>query len=470
MEPFNYEDLKAFGTPLPYDIESRKQHGDFAGALRLIDLRLGRSIGGNLRARLRTEREILRVLPEDYPYTREEAFRQVQSALPELTGEQFDALQDAGRIDWIYVNGEEHFLSSAAGTIRNDLEKAHRRETAARRGSEFEEGSHLQDSIRRMQSNGSDAFRFTVRFTLRIQDEAFRPGHVKVYLPVVCGCDYVSDIGLLQTSSPLFYLAPEDAPIRTICYEEDMEENHEFFVEFSYTSWSIFHDLWSEEALEANRQASASPAPAWEVRPGDLSESLPHLVFTPFLKDTAAWITAGMETPLEKARAIYEYITSAVTYSYVRSYCTIENLSEYAILNQRGDCGLQALSFIVLCRICGIPARWQSGNECCNGTVSCHDWAMVYLQPWGWLYCDPSYGGSAYRCGAPIRRRHYFGNLDPYRVPSCREFQVQLDPPMTYFRADPYDNQSGEVEYDNGSLTEHEFTIRKKLVSAEHLP
>ena len=508
MEPFHYEDLRALGTALPCDIESRKQFGDFEGALRLTEQWLRRDIPENLRARLHVEREILRVLPLEYPLAYEEAYEKVHALLPDLTPERFRQLQDEGRIDWIYVNGKEHFISSAAGTIRNDLEKARRREEGIVRGSEFEENSPLQDVIRRMQENGEDAFRFKIIYALRIRDEAFRPGPVKVYLPVVCGCDYVSDIELLHTSSGSFYLSPEDAPIRTICFEEDMEENHEFSVTFSFTSKSRYHDLWSAEALEANRRAegitisgkkpganTAEGTLISEERPGtcgeetegspppdqrserfdpvfpagDLSESLPHLVFTRFLKDLAAEITAGLETPLEKARAIYDYITSEVTYSYVRSYCTIENLGEYALLNQRGDCGLQALSFIALCRICGIPARWQSGNECCDGAVSCHDWAMVYLRPWGWLYCDPSYGGSAYRCGAPIRRRHYFGNLDPYRIPSCREFQVQLDPPMTYFRADPYDNQSGEVEYEDRSLAENEFTTRKTLLSAEHL-
>ena len=211
------------------------------------------------------------------------------------------------------------------------------------------------------------------------------------------------------------------------------------------------------------------PYPSEDVLPQDLDEQQPHIRFTPFMKDLALTITEGLETPLEKARAIYEYITTKVTYSFVRCYFNIENLGEYAAMNRKGDCGLQGLMFITLCRCLGIPARWESGNEFFNCEPGSHDWAMVYLAPFGWLFVDPSYGGGAYRSGEIWRQRHYFGNLDPFRLPSNSQFQKQLDPPMTYFRDDPYDNQCGEIEYADGSLTGHEFTDTRKLVSKQHL-
>ena len=45
----------------------------------------------------------------------------------------------------------------------------------------------------------------------------------------------------------------------------------------------------------------------------------------------------------------------------MREYFTISNISEYAATNLKGDCGVQAILFITLCRIAGIPAKWQSG-------------------------------------------------------------------------------------------------------------
>ena len=37
----------------------------------------------------------------------------------------------------------------------------------------------------------------------------------------------------------------------------------------------------------------------------------------------------------------------------MREYFTISNISEYAATNLKGDCGVQAILFITLCRIAG---------------------------------------------------------------------------------------------------------------------
>lgn len=472
MEPFRYNDLEALSTALPTDIESRKQFGDFEGEARLIEQWLQKDISENLKSKLRVEREILRALPSDYPYPYEEAFEKAKTVIPDLTPEKFRELQDKGRIDWIYVNGKEHFIHSMVGTLRNDLSNEERRIKAGTPHVETPESApdnKFWQSLIDMKKNGSDSWRFRIRFTLRVDDDAFRPGKIKVYLPVVCACDYVSDIRILETSSDHYILADEHAPQRTICYEEDIQENHDFFVEYEYTVTSVYHDLWTSEAVEANRAAMNLPYPEDQVKPEDLAEQQPHILFTPFMKDLALKITAGCETPLEKARAIYEYITTQVTYSFVRCYFNIENLGEYAAMNRKGDCGLQGLMFITLCRCLGIPARWESGNEFCDADPGSHDWAIVYLAPFGWLYVDPSYGGGSFRSGEIWKQRHFFGNLDPFRLPSNSQFQKQLDPPMTYFRDDPYDNQAGEVEFEDGSLTGYQFTSTRKVTKEEHL-
>lgn len=336
MEPFRYNDLEALSTALPTDIESRKEFGDFDGEARLIEQWLQKDISENLKAKLRVEREILKRLPSDYPYSFEEAYERAKTVIKDLTPEQFRELQDKGRIDWIYVNGKEHFIHSTAGTLRNDVEHAARKEKGGALRTEAPEsapGNTFWQSLIDMKKNGSDSWRFRIRFTLRVDDDAFRPGKIKVYIPVVCACSYVSDIKILETSSDHYILADENAPQRTICYEEDIRENHDFFVEYEYTVKSVYHDLWTEEAVSANRAEMNKPYPAEEVKPEDLAEQQPHIRFTPFMKDLALKITEGCETPLEKARAIYEYITTQVTYSFVRSYFTIENLGEYAAMN-----------------------------------------------------------------------------------------------------------------------------------------
>ena len=118
---------------------------------------------------------------------------------------------------------------------------------------------------------------------------------------------------------------------------------------------------------------------------------------------------------------------------------------------------MQALLFITLCRCAGIPARWQSGLCAEPNDVGMHDWAMFYVAPHGWMFADPSYGGGAHRAGNEARRVHYFGNLDPYRMVANCEFRAPLDPPKAHWRHDPYDNQAGEIEYDDRGLRGPEY-------------
>ena len=272
MEPFRYNDLEALSTALPTDIESRKEFGDFDGEARLIEQWLQKDISENLKAKLRVEREILKRLPSDYPYSFEEAYEKAKTVIKDLTPEQFRELQDKGRIDWIYVNGKEHFIHSTTGTLRNDVEHAARKEKGGALRTEAPEsapGNTFWQSLIDMKKNGSDSWRFRIRFTLRVDDDAFRPGKIKVYIPVVCACSYVSDIKILETSSDHYILADENAPQRTICYEEDIKENHDFFVEYEYTVKSVYHDLWTEEAVAANRAEMNKPYPEEEVKPED---------------------------------------------------------------------------------------------------------------------------------------------------------------------------------------------------------
>ena len=102
--------------PLPADIARRKEMGDLAGAIRLIDRRLEQCRQPLLAPRLEAERLRLNRLPRDYPYSRKEALSMIRAEWPQCTEEQFDALVDGGRIDWRMIDGElrchERFLES----------------------------------------------------------------------------------------------------------------------------------------------------------------------------------------------------------------------------------------------------------------------------------------------------------------------------------------------------------------------
>ena len=87
-----------------------------------------------------------------------------------------------------------------------------------------------------------------------------------------------------------------------------------------------------------------------------------------------------------------------------------------------------------------------------------HDWAEVYVSPWGWLPVDVSYG--LQESADPKIREFYFGHLDSYRLIVSLDYGWPLDPSKKYLRSEPADFQRGEVEIDGRNLYFDEWEWR----------
>lgn len=106
------ETFRSLNVGLPEDILRRKLHGDFAGAVRLIDQRLaGDNIPQGLRDCMTAQREMMLRTPPDYPFTRDQALARVREHIPDFTEEEFDQRVDAGKIGWIYLEGQPHYFA-----------------------------------------------------------------------------------------------------------------------------------------------------------------------------------------------------------------------------------------------------------------------------------------------------------------------------------------------------------------------
>jgi Transglutaminase-like superfamily len=133
-----------------------------------------------------------------------------------------------------------------------------------------------------------------------------------------------------------------------------------------------------------------------------------------------------------------------------QEYSTIPSLSAKGLTVRRGDCGVQGTSFITLCRAAGVPARWQSGWQTKPGDLNMHDWSEIYIEPWGWLPADASYG--VMKSDDPPVRDYFCGHIDPYRMIVNLDYGRTLDPPKHSFRSEPIDFQRGEIEIDGHNL------------------
>ena len=232
----------------------------------------------------------------------------------------------------------------------------------------------------------------------------------------------------------------------------------DFTLEYTVTQRPRYVDPL-DESLRGPIYPDARP-----VCPEDLAEQPPHIAFTPFIRSLARELAGSEGDPVRVARRFYDYITQNVTYAFMRPYLLLERGAEYTAVNLRGDCGMQAMLFIALCRAVGIPARWQSGLYAKPGDVGSHDWAEFYSERLGWLPVDCSFGGGANREGNETRRAFYFGNLDPWRMVANRVYYAPFAPEKKYPRIDPYDNQRGEIETENRGLMGGEFRTRYEML------
>jgi transglutaminase-like putative cysteine protease len=370
-------------------------------------------------------------------------------------------VDEAGLAEWIYLDGEKHYIHNI---VRNVTQKD--REIAHRAGLDTAgdaEKQLLKETIAQIRSQDSDTWEFSMRQTIRLRDELFQPGmKLKAHLPIPARLYQTVDTEVTSCSAGVASIDAEDGLYRAVCFEDTLEENREFAVTYTYAVTAKYHDFSREDYESALASEQKEPENLEQYT----AEQYPHIRFSPYLRSLAEQIVGKETDALSKARKIYDYITQNVNYSYMRDYFLLEDIPQYCARNLRGDCGVQALLFITLCRICGIPARWQSGLYTIPGSVGPHDWAMFYVQPYGWLFADPSFGGSAFRDGDEERRKFYFGNLDPFRMTANHAFQHGFANPKRFLPIDPYDNQTGELESDTRGFGKDEVIHTSELLSA----
>ena len=457
-------DLAYLSVGLPDEVKMYHFSGDFSGEIAAIDRWLSRSVPECLRKRLEIQRIFAVQLREDYPLTRADVVKGIQARYPAADETTLDTFIASGNVDYILQNGEMRFQHQAVSNIF----KTHTHELEQLQDPTYQrpdETAVVPDTIRIMREKGSRAYRYEVEYWMKLHPHAEKPGQtLRLWFPYPVACDSQpeGEIRLISSSHPVTVTGTVH---RTAYMEVPCEAGGTYTVRYSFVNRAKY------TAVDLAR--TAYPPVGEGLTSDELAyytgEQYPHIRITPFVRMLASEIAGEERDPLRLARRVYDYICEHIRYSYVRDYLLIENIPEFVLMNGYGDCGTMALAFITLCRALGIPAKWQSGSACSPDSIGSHDWAMFYVAPYGWLYCDPSYGEGAARAGNEIRRDHYFANLDPFRLVASNEFQQPLTPDKVFCRMDPYDNQCGEAEYEDSNIFFEDREHGRRVVFAEEI-
>jgi len=169
--------------------------------------------------------------------------------------------------------------------------------------------------------------------------------------------------------------------------------------------------------------------------------------------ELAVKVTEGKTTPLDKSRAIYDYVFMTMRYDKTGTGWGRGDVL-YACDAKKGNCTDFHSLFIAMARSQGIPARFEIGfplppDKHSAEIAGYHCWAEFFEPQHGWIPVDIS---EAWK--HPEKKDYFFGAHDADRVEFTMGRDLELTPkqdgkPLNYF-VYPYVEVAGK-EYPNVS-------------------
>lgn len=164
------------------------------------------------------------------------------------------------------------------------------------------------------------------------------------------------------------------------------------------------------------------------------------------IKQMSANIVKGKATTIQKAKAIYDYVLSNVSYDKTIPGWGKGDTRRVCLL-WAGNCTDFHSLFISLARASNIPAKFVIGvslpKQHEGELKDYHCWAEFYDEESGWVPVDIS---EAWK--DKTKRGYYFGNIDEDRIEFSQGRDIALEPkcmcePLNYFFY-PYAQVNGE--------------------------
>ncbi len=437
------------------DYKTLIDQGEFARAEKIIMDRLQNkaSLTQAQKREMIYELERMRRIRKDFTQTRQEVVEFIRKYIPDVSDQDILSWEKEKSLESMVIDGQKRYFNHAARNLFRINPRCREIWEEAHAGDPKKEVFALDEhnrSIVHAATSGHSPYvkpvRLHIKYTITVKPDQVPDGEtVRCWIPFPREIPHrQTDIELIATTPATHFLAPADHMQRTVYLEQTAHKGQpaRFSVEYAYTSHGVYVEI--------------DPQKVTVVRPNEelkrfLEERPPHIVFTPQLKELSRKIVGSETNPYRIAQKLFAWIDENIPWASAREYSTIRNISMYAYENRHGDCGIQTMLFITLCRLNGIPARWQSGWEFQPPKDSMHDWGMIYFEPYGWVPMDVTYGLRDVPETDPFRW-FYLHGMDSYRLIFNDDFSSEFVPPKDHLRSETVDSQRGEVEWRGGNL------------------
>ena len=400
--------------------------------------------------------ELTRRMRYEFSLDRAEVLSKLREELIDVTDADLDAWTASGAIEgreidgamcWFRREPRNLFLHDAAARQRR-IDAGRPLDRADRHSAEAPIVPHLIDAIEAADASESSKRVLPVRtsFLYVLTLKAHLPGaargsKVRAWLPYPQQHRQQKDVVLIATTPVEHKLSPPSAPQRTIYFEQTIVD----------PSKPIRFEMSVEFVTSALVPRASAPAKFDAPTAADVAERRPHVAFTDEVRRIVDELSEGATDNVTLAKRLWNWVDDHIPWTAEHEYCLVPSIVAHGLKSRRGDCGVQALVFISLCRCAGIPARWLSGWTTEPERGGMHDWTEIWLDALGgWVTADPSYGKKRHD---DVRvRDFYFGGVDAFRMIVNTDFGRSLSPPLAGLRAEPLDFQRGEVTLDGRVL------------------
>lgn len=431
--------------------------GHFEEARRLIrqELALPEKLSPEYLKQLQFELERMDRIEKDFTLSETGVIDYVKKYLPEVTVEDLQRWEEGLSLEYMIINGEKRYFNNAHYNLfrlNPELKRLKKKLDAERGdanpGKEFPLDEHIAAVMAEAKASGSycvKPVRIRVKQSVVVKENMVPEGkQIRCWIPFPREIEKrQTDIRLLSTSPRKYILADNHRLQRTIYFQQPSmgEKKTEFSVEYVYTAQGMYVPVDPEKVVPVDKTGEQRKY---------LNERPPHIVFSKDLRELSRAIVGDEKNPYRIAQKLYAWVDTNITWASAREYSTFYNIPEYVIKTRHGDCGMQTLTFMTLCRMNGIPTKWQSGWEFQPPDDSMHDWGEIYFKPYGWVPMDVTYG--LRDTDDEELKWFYLSGMDSYRLIFNDDYSQPFEPEKQHFRSETIDSQRGEVEWDGGNL------------------
>lgn len=428
--------------------------GEFTTAQQLMKLEIttNTALPPARRLELSFQIERLERIRKDFNRTQEEIMEYIKKYVQDVKEDDLRRWEKEKSMEFKMIDGErKYFRNAGPNLFRIDKKlKAIKKKKDEPSGPRiYNRLADIKSIIREARATGQkfvNPVRSRITYTLSVNANAVPDGEI-----IRCWLPFPREIPKRQVDVRLISSMPESHLIadndkylqRSIYFEQEAvaDQKTEFQVVFEFTNHAVYQKIDPQRVKPVKITDELKPF---------LAERPPHVVFTDEIRQLSRQIVGDETNPYLIARKIFQWISDNIPWASAREYSTFANISDYVYQNRHCDCGMHEIFFMTLCRMNGIPTRWQSGWTTTPGQENMHDWGEIYFEPYGWLPVDADVG--VVDSKNEDEKWFFIGGMDAYRLIVNDDYSQPLFPAKIHFRSETLDFQRGEVEWKGGNL------------------